>query len=355
MITTIIIFAFFLILHARMNDAQSNSINGSLNVIVALDSIDDDSSDDQIKKHDLAIKSRITSSENPHWDKSKCNLCHDGSKDITISNNFSHSGEYKNICMSCHEEDITHLYIHPVDLPITNEYKSKIEENWNGDLRLTKNGTMACQTCHDILDQCLPTRSHQKTRNPSFLRGGPFPDRYTLCYRCHDATKYERVNSHDQISDTGYLKLDKCRLCHEVDLTKQIKHGITRDVDQYPLLEDMNADRTQLCVRCHRKIDHPSSAFSIKSSKKYRHLVRLDSSKKRTLDNMHVETGIKLPIEPDTERVYCGTCHQPHQPGVFAGENATGVKMDNHRLRDTPICKYCHEIYRTADDSGYIK
>jgi predicted CXXCH cytochrome family protein len=285
---------------------------------------------------------------NPHWNKTRCSSCHEN----TGSNGMSKIRKPSNahLCMDCHEDDIAHVYIHPIGLEISKEREGTIQNKWNGDLRLDKNNKMSCYTCHDLLEQCLPERSHQSKRNYNFLRGGPYPNRYSICYRCHDSTKYERRNPHDQIAKNGYLKLEKCRLCHEIDTEKTIKSGIEKNIEQYPLLNGLNDDRTLLCIRCHRKIDHPSSAFRVKSDKKYRHLVKIGGNEKQTLNKFSSETGVTLPIEPDTGRIYCGTCHQPHQPGVFSGEKISKMSPSIHRLRAKPICKFCHEIYGSIQD-----
>ncbi|MES9971005.1 MAG: hypothetical protein ABW092_13305 [Candidatus Thiodiazotropha sp.] len=351
MVITITILLFVFIMFA-LADYVFADIPGNPNKITtATEPTGQDNSNTNLTDIRTTIGDNRKPSINPHWDKTKCNYCHNNDSSKPASNQEKANLDDA-LCLDCHEDDVTHSYIHPVGLVITDDARSRIDKQWNGELQLSKKGVMTCYTCHDLLDQCLADRSHQKIRNPSFLRGGPFPNRVSLCYRCHDSTQYERVNSHDQITKRGYLKLDKCRLCHEVDTRKHVKSGIPRDLIKYPLLNNMDDERTQLCIRCHRKIDHPSSAFTIKSNKKYRHLVRIDNNKKRSLKRMIEETGIELPIEPNTERIYCGTCHQPHQPGVFAGETQSDVTMDNHRLRTVDICKFCHEIYEKPLDSG---
>ncbi|MCU7905645.1 MAG: hypothetical protein KZQ76_07235 [Candidatus Thiodiazotropha sp. (ex Epidulcina cf. delphinae)] len=245
--------------------------------------------------------------------------------------------------MNCHAEDVVHKYIHPIGLKLSKEKAQAVSEKWGGDLRLDDKNRLTCQTCHDLLEQCLSGRSYQAVRNRRFLRGGPYSRRHKLCYRCHDSAKYERLNSHDQIADNGMLKVSKCRLCHEVGIKDRLKSGIKRDIGRFPLLKGLNEDRTLLCIRCHRKIDHPSGSFSVKSIKEYRHLVRIENKKKSTLERQNVETGIVLPLEQNTGRIYCGTCHEPHQPGVFAGEARAAAPKTKNRLRAKHICTHCHD------------
>ncbi len=299
---------------------------------------------------DTRTSSNLTSPANPHWVKNQCKACH-----VTEGKNIVSrllKTERDGLCLDCHKDDIAHVYIHPIGLSIPKEKRALTNKQWGDELRLDDDSKMTCLTCHDLLDQCLPERSHQLKRNPRFLRGGPYPNRSDLCYRCHDSSKYERKSPHDQIAENGALKVKNCRLCHEIDINKKLKSGIDRDIGQYPLIKGLNHDRTLLCIRCHRKIDHPSNSVRIKSNKKYRHLVKIGKYEKQTLEKLEKSTGIELPLEPNTDRIYCGTCHQPHQPGVFAGDDPSPFKPADHRLRSKPICKHCHDFYDYILDTG---
>jgi hypothetical protein len=71
--------------------------------------------------------------------------------------------------------------------------------------------------------------------------------------------------------------------------------------------------------------------------------VKITDEKKKTLDDMKAKTGIYMPLEPATDRIYCGTCHEAHQPGVFAEEKREYSLEKYNRLRATKICTYCHD------------
>ncbi|MEW8030158.1 MAG: hypothetical protein AB2792_16555 [Candidatus Thiodiazotropha sp.] len=349
MITTIFIAFLILGLHTVASLVYGEIITGQKtrkpSLTVALSSVNDL----QSETASVQNRSRSPESANPHWDKTQCNACHIGEfKEGAFS---LHTEDHEKLCRECHKDDVAHSYIHPVGLTLTQDKKKIINQKWQGSLPLGDDGGLTCQSCHDVLDQCLPDRSHQVKRNPRFLRGGPYQNRFTLCYRCHDASSYERVNSHDQIAENGMLKMEKCRLCHIVDINDRVKSGIDRDLEHFPILSGMNEDRTLLCVRCHRKIDHPSASFTVKSIKKYRHLVKIEGENKQTLKRQNLETGVVLPIEPYTDRIYCGTCHQSHQSGVFAGEEKSSAKLKNHRLRTDSICRHCHDIYGAIMDT----
>ena len=53
---------------------------------------------------------------------------------------------------------------------------------------------------------------------------------------------------------------------------------------------------------------------------------------------------VNLPLEESTGKVYCGTCHNPHERGVI--KNVTGSKGADEpkRLRATNICENCHDL-----------
>lgn len=309
------------------------------------------SDDARLTSGESINRKRLNSaSDNPHWDNTKCSICH-VSQPYSLLTKMDSSG-HEALCLDCHSDDITHVYIHPIDINLPESRKTLIASAWANQLRLDENNKLTCLTCHDLLDQCLPERLHQAKRNPRFLRGGPYSERYSMCYRCHDPDQYVRTNPHDQINDNGFLNTKMCRLCHQVDVETDLKIGVEKDLDNFPLLEGMNEDRTSLCIRCHEKIDHPSSAFRVHSDKKFRHLGIISGDKKETLQIQNNETGITLPLEPSTERIYCGTCHQPHQPGVFKGDETGPAKMKFNRLRSKPICKHCHAIYGSLMDDG---
>lgn len=278
---------------------------------------------------------------NPHWDKQKCDVCHlstpqKGKPDLRNS-------DVMVMCLECHEDDVVHKYIHPAGVKVPKSFAARMKKNWKKGIRLNQKNQLTCSTCHDMLNQCLPKRSYMSRLNPRFLREGPYRSRTEVCYKCHDDTKYKKLVAHDQISDDNTLKLNKCRLCHQVKARGRVKRGIKRDQSDYPFINNLDNDRKLLCIRCHKKVDHPTSAFRVASINSYRHLVRITGDKKRTLDKMKAETGMFMPLETDTGRIYCGTCHEAHQPGVFAGEAKRPVPKTQKRLRADRICTYCHD------------
>lgn len=326
---------------ALLSLASGTSLAGS-------DAVDAESGNKRVamsKSQESAVPADALVNEkdrNPHWDKSQCEVCHKtGSQD-----NGAPELRYKEerqLCIRCHENDIVHKYIHPDGLKITKNFEKQIKTSWKAGIRLDNRGKLTCMTCHDLTIQCLKVDSYTKKLNSKFLREGPYSHRYDICYKCHNSEKYQRMNSHAQIAKDGKVQVDKCKLCHDIQPGIRIKAGMKREADKFPIIKPLNNDRLLLCIRCHKKIDHPSGAFTVKSINEYRHFITITSEKKRTLEKTTLETGVVLPLEPGTNRVYCATCHEPHQPGLFSGDDVELFSKTKKRLRTPDICTHCHD------------
>ncbi len=279
--------------------------------------------------------------ENPHWDKEKCEACHLG--DPLKKSTTSGAEDTHELCLNCHSNSTDHAYIHPVQVEIPKSYQTIMKNNWTYSKVINDQKTLTCDICHDVLNQCLVERSYMKNINPLFLREGPYANSNDICFKCHNFSSYEKLNAHDQINDNDTLKINKCRLCHRVPLNSTIKRGIAKDIKYYPIINNLDVDRTLLCIRCHKKIDHPTSAMKVASNKTFRHFIEITQEKYLTLKEITKVTGITIPLEPTSGRIYCGTCHDAHESGVFADSNADSAKPAPHRLRANKICSYCHD------------
>jgi hypothetical protein len=158
-----------------------------------------------------------------------------------------------------------------------------------------------------------------------------------LCYRCHDPEYYERLNPHDQISDSGQLIEDRCRVCHRdtKDLrTATSMTGLSFTTDQ---------DFSSLCTRCHKWVPHPGG-FSFSSKEGPDHLVVPSLQMLRRLQRMEKKNNVMLPLEPVSGRIFCATCHNPHEKGVVRSAAADKGADRPDRLRMRDICTNCHDI-----------
>jgi len=197
---------------------------------------------------------------------------------------------------------------------------------------------MSCLTCHDVVMQCLDSRKSEKTFNPSFFRKGPYRDRTKLCFYCHDKKDYQRFSPHDQVSQ-GKVKSERCNVCH-VNTKKLTSKTSEKDVT-FHAKEDM----TQLCTNCHPWKPHPGWEFSFSRVKKTpNHLVKPTDSMLKQMKQMEQKTGVRLPLEMGTGKIYCATCHNPHEKGVIKSVSANAGADSKRRVRMKKLCAYCHDF-----------
>ncbi len=149
------------------------------------------------------------------------------------------------------------------------------------------------------------------------------------------------LNPHDQIDDEGYVLWNKCLICHpEVPDIKEAKSI----ADVKLRFED---DIKQGCFRCHPQRMHPGgewagAALSGKPGAPD-HWIRPPEVIGKNIEMTLKELDIILPFEPNTGKIFCATCHNPHERGLLLGKAEKGA--DNEwRLRSAggPICQYCH-------------
>jgi hypothetical protein len=201
-------------------------------------------------------------------------------------------------------------------------------------------GSMSCVTCHDLPAQCLAERRLERNRNPRFFRGGPFASRTAQCYYCHDARQYERLDAHQQVGAGGELRGATCQLCHSDDLER---------LRAAPEIEDLRfvggPDLSSLCTRCHPWVPHPGGNFAFgRKREPTEHLVKPPQKILRRMQQRAAQSGLTLPLEPRTGKVFCATCHEPHEAGVVSGRQTVvpGGEV-KHRLRAAELCLRCHD------------
>ena len=273
--------------------------------------------------------------QNPHWQGDGCSACHKG---IPARNNLKlHTSNINALCNSCHESISQHSYIHPFGMIPSKKIMNNMPRSFSQAVKRGK-GKLTCITCHDLPLTCKEESQSKQGLNPLFFREGPYKTRTELCYRCHDKNKYQRLNPHDQINDAGKMDTKLCTVCHKsVDKLKDAKS--IDDVDF-----NFQDNLSSMCAGCHPVKPHPGGSFSFFSKKKGPdHLVKpsqriLDHKKK-----MEKKNNIVLPLEPATGKVFCGTCHNPHEKGVIKVEAAAKGADSDKRLRMQKICTNCHD------------
>lgn len=273
--------------------------------------------------------------QNPHWKIGACQACH---KDNPRKNNLKlHTSDINALCNSCHRSISEHRYIHPFGMIPSKKIMNNMPSSFSKAVKRGK-GKLTCITCHDLPMTCLPKQKAKKGLNPLFFREGPYKTRTEFCYRCHDKSKYQRLNPHDQRSDSGELNTKVCTVCHiSIDKLKVAKN--ISDVDF-----NYEGNLSAMCAGCHPVKPHPGGSFSFFSDKKGPdHLVKPPENILRHMVKMEQKNNIVLPLEPGSGKVFCGTCHNPHEKGVIKIKAAAKGADSKKRLRMQKICINCHD------------
>lgn len=287
----------------------------------------------------LIAKGQIEASQipNPHWQQRGCIACHKNKAKKGKLN--LRSSNINQLCSNCHNLFISHDIIHPVDITPSAAMKKRMPSSFKVSLARGA-GRVTCINCHELPMQCTPARFREKGLNPHFLRMGPYSDRTKLCYNCHDSKKYQRLNPHDHIRESGEKRDDLCLVCHSD--TKELKDA--RGIDQVSF--NVKDDLSHMCTGCHLWQPHPGGAGSLVGKEGPNHLVRPSSWVLKRLKQMQEKHAVVFPLEPETDRLFCGTCHNPHKKGVVNTVEAEKGAGAEKRLRvpEKEICSFCHEM-----------
>lgn len=257
---------------------------------------------------------------NPHQKLNTCLECHK-------TNNSSALNERNltALCDRCHRDMTDHAIIHPVDMPVPKKMYRAMDADFKAAVDRSK-GKLSCVVCHDFSQH---DSKSTKTKPLLTIRGAG-TKRSNQCYSCHPANEYQRLNPHDQVDAKGSINKKKCLICH-VQTPQQLADGRVRKGKLHPEFE---SDRKELCRNCHRPPIHPGK--SIKHLAKPVEAVALHRTK------MQKELSIELPLEPSTGRMYCATCHNPHERGVIKNPRLSEGSSNQNRLRYHFVCMVCH-------------
>jgi len=278
---------------------------------------------------------------NPHWGEDLCGECHEGVPEKGKKQTFKYGGDINMMCNSCHEVISLGSLIHATGMVPSEAILKRMPENFKKALyRGDKEGRVTCLVCHEIIYQCLKEEFKRKADNPLFFRGGPYSSRAAMCYKCHDPKQYQRLNPHNQIDDEGRLVAETCVYCHSVTPDRKKVKGI-KDVT-FRAAEDL----INLCTGCHPISMHPPwQSFKGISSEVTRHFVKPPVDILNRLQQSEDIYNIILPLDPNTGKVFCCTCHNPHERGVHKNKADAGAD-DPKRLRSghEVICTMCHQF-----------
>lgn len=273
---------------------------------------------------------------NPHWKSDACVACHKKKAGASPAN--LRQKDIEQICNTCHASLSAHNYIHVSDIKVPRDMGNRMPKPFRNSVTRRDN-KMTCITCHDLPMTCKKKRRKEKVKNPMFFRGGPYESRTDLCYHCHDEKKYQRINAHDQITDKGQLQKKKCLICHTTN--KDLLQAQNIDEVEFNLKDNLS----RLCWGCHKWKPHPGGSFTFFSGKggTPNHLVKPSESVQQRILEMQKKNDIVFPLEPGTGKVFCGTCHNPHERGVIKLKQAAKGADSKQRLRVQKICINCHD------------
>ncbi|MEW8053503.1 MAG: cytochrome c3 family protein [Candidatus Thiodiazotropha sp.] len=271
---------------------------------------------------------------NPHWRPEACVSCH--TKKPTKNNLHLRSTDIDKLCNQCHEALTRHETIHPVGMQVSADMKAFMPPGFRNAVD-RKGGSLGCAACHELPIQCLPTSPYTKKRNAAFLRGGTSQDRTAQCYHCHNPDQYARLNPHDLIDKNGKLRFELCLICHKKTPNPETAAGIA-DVSFV-----VSHDLSNLCTRCHQKVPHPGGSV-LRSRAPADHLVVPVSPYLERMNDAQKQRNLTLPLDPNTGKIFCATCHNPHPKGVLRKVETGKDTVGRHWLRTTNICTVCHDI-----------
>jgi hypothetical protein len=271
------------------------------------------------EKTSLPDKS-VTPTLNPHFTGKYCDECHEGTPVEGGDKLLKFGGDYTQLC-SCHNYT-PGTYIHPVEIVPSMEKMEKMADTFP-----LENGKISCGTCHDIYEQCKnnPKLMINKSK---FFRGGPYLNRTTMCFKCHDENKYKMLDPHNQLDNEWKIIPEKCLYCH-----------VTVPDREESTFEDVQliGDLKVLCQRCHGSLlKHPGNAFH--------YLIPSDKFMRR-IKEMEREYQVILPLDYEG-KLTCTTCHNPHERGVIPGmrKSAKGASdAFRHRI-PKKLCTKCHGL-----------
>lgn len=272
----------------------------------------------------------------PHGDPAACVACH--AKEPAGPDLNLRTTDIDRLCNNCHRAVSRHDYIHPSNVGVGAGMRKRMPKPFRDAIRKTGN-RLSCISCHDLPKLCKKDVPQYGSPHTMFLRGGPYRSRSDICFRCHDRDGYQRLNPHEQLTAEGELRRGRCRICHKT----------TANLEDATALEDVDfnyrENLSQMCLGCHPWKPHPGGtfAFGINNHQEINHLVVPPADMQRFISSRAEARENILPLEPGTGKIFCGTCHNPHQEGVIANELAARGADSENRLRDENLCEQCHD------------
>ncbi len=272
---------------------------------------------------------------NPHWTGKHCGECHLEGKPKDKEAALRFNGDSIQLCNRCHATGVARPDVHPVGVPLSEGMEQTMPRTFPLD-----DGRLSCLTCHDLLPQ-MKEDFVFKSANRKFIRGAPYETLSTFCFFCHNQEEYKKTNPHQQLDRKGGIIEERCLLCHQ-SVPDPLQAGDIRDVSFTTTLSGF-------CVNCHfrQKSAHPARAD---------HLTALPDFLRAEVPERAGAKHAELPLDGD--RIFCGTCHNPHAKGVIQRRAAAAGAGEEHFLRlngGYDLCVTCHKDKELTRVEGALR
>jgi predicted CXXCH cytochrome family protein len=265
---------------------------------------------------------------NPHWTGKYCEECHTSKNPQQKNALLQFAGDPIKLCDRCHSRACVTVQSHSIEVQVSKDMERRFPSGWP----LNK-GNVSCLTCHDALLQMHDDFSVQ-WMNPNFLRGAPYKKKTDFCFTCHPKEQFQKTNPHQQIDGQGKIIEKNCLVCHETVPNTSQQKGISAVSLKEPI--------ASLCIGCHP--GHPTSHRGGAGQ------LTLTEEMRRALVDRGKALQVELPLIND--RLFCGTCHNPHEKGVIQRADAQGGAGEKYFLRlngGYDLCVTCHAEKRVKD------
>lgn len=249
--------------------------------------------------------------KNPHqFDTSQCGLCHTASQPIKEIKRGSATDK----CLSCHPNLFQEGYMHPVDI---RPNKVRVP----ADFLLSSEGTITCNTCHDVHAAAESPMGGKSKFLRRFERGKDF------CDICHKGPQSQAA-SHQQLFNTAHYTIKE----HHDNEGQQPIDAMSRD-----------------CISCHDGSIGSAVELKAGSWQHSNNFLKFDKGGMHPIGMNYEKSRLQNPksmLKPLTmvdKRIRffnngclgCGSCHDP-----YSNERMQLIIKDT----GSALCFSCHKM-----------